>query len=446
MSLLRFLPLLLAAVTTSSAAGRQWVGTWTTAPQLVEPANMPPSPGLANNTLRQIVRVSIGGDTLRMKFTNDFSQSPTVLQAVTIARSTGSGAIDATTSKTLTFQGKPSLTLAAQSSGISDPVAFPLAPRTDLAISIRYGQVSSTLSGHPGSRTTSYLFSGDKVASVSASGAVKTEHWYTLQTIEVRADAEGAAVAILGNSITDGRGSTTDQQNRWPDVFAERLRQNTATRTVGVLNLGIGGNCVVAAGGLGATGVERFSRDILAQNGVRWLVIAEGVNDIGQVKTASDATAMATKLTDAYASLIAKARAQGMLVYGATILPFKGNGYYNAYSEACRGTVNRWIRATGHFDGVIDFDKAFRSSSDTAKLSLATYQNDGLHPDAAGYQKMGQFLDLQWFVPTASGVSAFPARTLREDRGSRVLREGGSLQVELGNHRADGRPAVSPGR
>ncbi|MEN9306867.1 MAG: hypothetical protein RL173_799, partial [Fibrobacterota bacterium] len=313
------------AATTDST--KRWVGTWSTAPQLVESANMPPSPGLSNNSLRQIVRVSIGGDTVRLKFSNDFSTSATTLKAVTIAASTGKGAVTASTMKTLTFGGSPSVTMNASASVMSDPVAFALTPRMDVAITIYYGTASSSVSGHPGSRTTSYLLAGDKSTAATFSGATSTEHWYNINTIDVLVPKSAASVAILANSIADGRGSTTDMQNRWPDIFSEALLKNTATSQVGVLNLGIGGNCVLS-GGLGPTGVSRYQRDILDQRGLQWVIVSEGVNDIGGVSSASAATTTANNLINAYKKFIADAHAKNLKVYGATIMPFNGNSYY----------------------------------------------------------------------------------------------------------------------
>lgn len=390
-----------------SLSGTRWVGTWATAPQLVEPGNMPPSPGLANNSLRQVVEVSIGGDTLRMKFSNEFSTSAVTMKSVHIAVSTGGSAIDTASGKVLEFSGSPQVTMVAGAAVTSDPIAFHLTPRMQLAITIYYGQTSSTVTGHPGSRTTSYILTGDAVSKSSFAGAATTDHWYNIDAIDVLAPSNAACVAILGNSITDGRGSTTNLQNRWPDIFSERLLQDSSTHDIGVLNMGIGGNAVLA-GGLGPTGVSRFDRDIIDQNGVRWVIVFEGVNDIGGVRSASAATSMADNLIAAYKEMITKAHANNITIYGATITPFKGNGYYNQYSESCREAVNRWIRTAGNFDACIDFDKAMRNPQDTLSL-VSSYQNDGLHPDSAGHRKMGDSVDLSLFTlsdTTATGVQS----------------------------------------
>jgi len=316
--------------------------------------------------------------------------------AVHIAASQGGGTIDSTTDKVLYFDGMEEITIAPGTAATSDPFPFSLQPRMDVAITIYFGNTPSDVTGHPGSRTTSYLLSGNEVSNVTFSGAVTTDHWYNINAIDVLAPSTAACVAILGNSITDGRGSTTNLQNRWTDVFSESLLQETSTQDVGVLNLGIGGNCVLS-GGLGPTGVSRFDRDILNQQGVRWAIVFEGVNDIGGVSSATAATLTASNLIAAYTQMIAKAHMNNIRIYGGTILPFNGNSYYNQYSESCRNTVNQWIRTKGNYDGCIDFDKVMRNPLDTTRL-VSTYQNDGLHPDAAGYKTMGESIDLDLFT------------------------------------------------
>lgn len=388
---------------------KSWVGTWYTAPQLVETTNNPPSPGLTNNSLRQVVRVSIGGDTLRVRFCNSFSNSSVTMKSVQIAISTGGSAINSSTSKQLTFNGNAQVTMNAGAIIASDPIAFALTPRMTLAITINYGATSTSVTGHPGSRTTSYLLAGSTTPTTNFENAVKTEHWYNILGIDVRATSVAASVAILGNSITDGRGTTTDLQNRWPDILSERLVKNAGTEQVGILNSGIGGNCLLKDC-LGPSGVSRFQRDILDQPGIKVAIIAEAVNDIGGVNSASSATSMYNSLVSAYTKMINDAHAKNIKVYGATIMPFKGNSYYTSSSEQSRNNINNWIRTSGKFDAVIDFDKVMGSTADPAKLP-SSYQNDGLHPDATGYKKMGESIDLNLFKdlgtpPVATGIVA----------------------------------------
>lgn len=373
----------------------EWVGTWSTGPQLVEPQNNPPSPGLTDNSLRQVVRVSIGGKLLRIKFSNEFSKSPVTMHSVQIAASTGSGGVDLSTNTKLTFNGNQKVTMSPGTAVFSDPVAFDLRPRMDVAITIYFGATSADVTGHPGSRTTSYILPGNNTTVTDFTGSVTTDHWYVINGIDVRAPSSASCVAIIGNSITDGRGSTTNMQNRWPDLLSERLLANPGTSQVGVLNLGIGGNCVLR-NCLGISGVSRYNRDILSQQGVKSVIVFEGVNDIGAVRSAEAAASVSAGLIAAYKMMIDSAHSRGLKIYGATITPFKGNNYYNQFSESCRGDVNEWIRNSGRFDAVIDFDKVVRDPEDTIRLA-SSFQNDGLHPDLAGFRKMADCIDLKLF-------------------------------------------------
>ena len=364
----------------------RWVGTWSTAPYAAD-SNTPPSPYLANNTLRQIVRISIGGDTLRVKFSNRTCSTSVTMNSVNIAVSTdpSKSVIDPSTMKQLTFDGKTSVTMNAYSEVTSDPVAFPLAPNIRLAITIYYGQceTSPDMTFHYGSRTDSYILAGDQTASADFAGATKVERWYHLSSIDVLASRESAAIAVLGNSITDGYG-IHGGRNKWPDTFSEKLLDNPATSHVGVLNLGIG------ATWLTTSGVGRFQQDILTQSGLRWIIVFYGVNDIGGDESADN-------IINAYKTLISQAHSQNIRIYGATITPFKGHSYYTAAREAVRVAVNEWIRTPGNFDKYIDFDKTIRDLSDTEKLQAA-YSNDWLHPNTAGYQLLGESVDLNLFL------------------------------------------------
>ena len=387
--------LLAAAV---AMADGHWVGTWGTAPQLVESHNNPPSPGLGNNSLRQIVQVSIGGEKVRLKLTNEFSKGTTEIKAVELAYAKTAGSsseIDESSTVSLTFDGKPSVIMAAGGTAVSDPVSLHLDGRQNVAITIHYGAASSTsVSGHPGSRTTSYLKAG---STTDFTGAAKTDHWYNILALEVEAPDEAGAVAILGNSITDGRGSTTNHQNRWADVLSRRLLDNEATSRVGVLNMGIGGNCVLG-GGLGPAAVNRYQRDLFGQEGVKWIILFEAVNDLG---SAGNGVQTAKRIIDVYKQIIRQAHQGGIYVFGATITPFKGNNYYSADHENGRSALNKWIRTTKMLDGVIDFDRAVRNPQDTAAMQQEfLFENDWLHLNAKGYETMGGCIDLSLFTKT----------------------------------------------
>jgi lysophospholipase L1-like esterase len=369
-----------------------WVGTWSTAPQLTEMSNLPPAPGLTNNTLRQIVYVSIGGSRLRLHFSNAYGNSPLTMSAVHLAVSTSTHSITMATDRALAFSGMPSVTVPAGATVTSDPLDFALSPQTKVAVTIAFGSTPSNVTGHPGSRTTSYIATGNAVAAASLSSPVSTEHWYYVTGIDVEAPSSSRAVVTLGDSITDGRGSTTDMNNRWPDNLSRRLRANAATAAVSVLNQGIGGNAVVT-GGLGPTAVSRFQRDVLDQAGVRWVIVLHGVNDIG----GASSQAVAQSLITAYQGFVTAARARNIRIYGVPILPIGGSSYDSADHEAARQTVNTWIRAAGNFDAVIDLDAAVRDPAAPTRLLAAYDSGDRLHLSPAGYQRMADAIDLALF-------------------------------------------------
>jgi len=411
----------LLMATTPVLAASHWVGTWGTAPQLVETNNNPPSPGLANNSLRQIVQVSIGGETVRLKLTNEFSTSSTEIKAVelALAKTAGSSSdIDEASSVSLTFGGKSSVTMNAGGKAVSDAVKFPIGERQNVAITIHYGKASSTsVSGHPGSRTTSYLKAGN---TNNFGGATRTDHWYSILALEVEAPEEAGAVAILGNSITDGRGSTTNEQNRWADVLSRRLLANAATRQVAVLNMGIGGNCVLG-GGLGPAAVNRYQRDLLGQEGVKWIILFEAVNDLGYT---GNGVQTAKRIIDVYKQIIREAHQRGIYVFGGTITPFKGSGYYSADHEKGRNTINQWIRTTKMLDGIIDFDAAVRDEQDPEAMRREfLFENDWLHLNAKGYETMGGCIDLNLFTKT----DPLAADDEEDDYGAAIWMEAESL-------------------
>jgi len=371
---------------TCTAADTHWVGSWGCAPQLTEARNLPPTvPGLANHVLRQIVHTSIGGKRIRLRFSNDFGSEPVEMKTVSLALSAGSGEIKAETARAIAFHRESSVRIPAGTAIVSDELDYDLAPLTDYALTIAFGNMSNTVvTGHPGSRSTSYL-TGD--------GAPQTfAHWYIFTGIDVVADSAASAVVILGDSITDGRGSDTDGNNRWTDNLARRLLDNPTTRNVGVLNEGLGGNAVLS-GGLGPPAVERVDRDLLGQSSARWLIVMEGVNDIGVARSET----IANDLIAAYQKFIDTAHAHHIQVYGVTVLPFGKSMYDSPAHEAARQAVNTWIRTSGKFDAVIDGDAALRDPT-TPNILLAAYDSgDHLHPDVAGYQKMAGIIDLKLF-------------------------------------------------
>ena len=357
---------------------------------------MPPPPGLTGSTLRQVIHLSVGGPAVRVRFSNAFSSAPLSITAAHLARSLGGHAIDVTTDRQLTFNGGDSVLIAPGATATSDSLPFDAPPSSDLAITIHIAAAPPDLTGHPGARTTSYIQAGQWVAAPAMPDAVTTDHWYVLAGVDVA--TRGAAVVTLGNSITDGRGSGTNRNNRWPDNLARRLQADPRTRHVAVLNAGIGGNAVVT-GGLGPTALSRLDRDVLAQEGARWVILLEGVNDIGGAQQPGTAAAVAQRLLAAYREIIDRVHARGVRIYGATLPPFGGSQYDGAEREAARRTVNDWIRQSGAFDAVIDFDNGLRDPAQPGRLLPSADSGDHLHPNEAGYQLMADAIDLALFVP-----------------------------------------------
>jgi lysophospholipase L1-like esterase len=390
-----------------------WVGTWEAAPQLTETHNLPPAPGLAGATLRQVAHLSLGGAALRLRMSNEFGDAPLSIASVHIARSAGDDRTEASSDVAVLFGGAASISIPAGAVAISDVAQLRVAAGSNLAVSIHSARVPAAVTGHPGSRTTSYLVAGDAVARPALPGAATTDHWYLLSGIDVVAPARSAAVVVLGNSIADGRGSGTNRHNRWPDNLARRLQGDPRTAHVAVLNAGIGGNTVLR-GGLGPTAMQRLERDVLSQAGARWVIVSEGVNDIGGARGADSAASVARQLIAAYRDIVQRAHARGLRVYGATILPFGGSFYASADHEAARRRVNDWIRHGGAFDAVIDLDAAMRDAADPSRLRAEVDGGDHLHPNELGYQAIADAIDLGLFASyqrsERKGAAGSPSR------------------------------------
>ena len=371
-----------------------WVTTWATALQIAEPHNRPPQPGLSGNSFRQIVQVSVGGTELRLHLSNLFNTDATEILGVEIARAASMGAspdIVEGTSVELTFGGQRAITMEPGGEAVSDPVRFPLKDRDNLAITIHYGSISAeTLTSHPGSRTSSYIALGN--TSDFSSPAAVTAHWYTISSIDVRPMKESSAIAVLGDSITDGRGTTTNGQDRWTDQLSRSLLK--AGKNIAVLNFGLGGNCILR-GGLGPTGESRYPRDLFGYEGVKYIILFEGTNDLGGSR---DGRQTATEIQAVWTRIVREAHEKGIIVFGATVTPVKGNGYYSEDHEAGRQQLNQWIRSGGIFDGVIDFDRMVASADDPDRLDPAyLFENDWLHLNAKGYEVMGYGIDTSLF-------------------------------------------------
>ncbi|HEY0944696.1 MAG TPA: SGNH/GDSL hydrolase family protein [Opitutaceae bacterium] len=389
------------------AADARWVATWVSAQQLTEPGNMPPEPGLAGATLRQVIQPTLAGGRVRVMLSNEYGEKPLVVAGAHLAKSAGRSAIDPVTDRALTFNGATTVTIPPGAAMLSDDVPLAVAAFENLAVSVQLADVPARLTGHPGSRTTSFIHAGNGLSLATLPDAKETDHWYLLAAVEVLAAPAASAVVVIGDSITDGRGSTTNQNDRWPNQLARRLYANPATAQIAVLNQGTGGGRVLHDG-LGDSALRRFDRDVLAVPGVRWLIVFEGVNDLGGAvgaRAKGEPATTAQDLIAAYRQMILRARSHGIRVIGATIMPFAGfTSYDTPQSEADRQAVNDWIRHSGEFDGVIDFDAITRDPANPSRLSAAVDGGDHLHPSAAGYQIMADAIDLTLFSPKRSSV------------------------------------------
>jgi lysophospholipase L1-like esterase len=396
-------------------AQTRWVGSWTASQQLVEPHNSLPADDLRDATLRQIVHLSLGGSTLRVKISNRFGTAPVHISGVHIARpeSAASAKILAGTAKALTFSGAPGVIIPAGADYVSDPVSFSAAPLSDLAITLHIDNAPAQQTGHPGSRATSYVSHGDQLSVSELTDPKKIEHWYFVAGVDVDATSYSAAVVTLGDSITDGHGATTNGNDRWPDVLARRLQAQADTKNVAVLNHGIGGNRLLLDS-LGPNALARFDHDVLAQPGARYLIVLEGVNDLGMFTKDGNVSPAehqqeVQRIIGAYEQMIARAHAHGIQVFGATITPFVGSAFYHPGPEtdADRQAINEWIRTPGHFDAVVDFDKLTRDPEHPDRLAAKFDSGDHLHPSPAGYAAMGEAVPLSWFAPTPAPQIAF---------------------------------------
>ena len=408
--------ILLAAV--FSAAGQVraqanagWVATWGASQQIPEPQNSLPAADLSDATVRQIFHLSIGGSVLRVHVSNVFGTEALHFTSVHIARplSPRSPAIDPASDKPLTFAGQSDVTVPPDAEFLSDPISYRVEALSDLAITYHLDASPSPETGHPGSRATSYYVHGDAVASPMLTDPGKhdpdkVDHWYQVSQIDVQAAPGSGSVVALGDSITDGHGATTNGNDRWTDVLASRLQQSPVTQNIGVINAGIGGNHVLTDG-LGPNALARFDRDVLAPAGVRWLIVFEGVNDLGGLTRTSEVSpaehaAFVQRVIAAYQQIVMRAHAHGLQVIGATITPYMGSDYYHPgpLNEKDRQAVNEWIRAAGHFDAVVDFDAVVRDPHQPDRLLPAYDCGDHLHPSPTGYRAMGEAIPLSLFA------------------------------------------------
>ncbi|MBM6992515.1 MAG: SGNH/GDSL hydrolase family protein [Prevotella sp.] len=372
-----------------------WTATWATAMQTPVKSFMPYNNEMTDRSVRQVVKVSAGGEIIRLQLSNIFSNEPVEIRSVYIAHALDSFQIDPQSAQYLRFDGHQRVVIAPGKSIFSDAERFTLKPLERLAITINYKKAPKVPTVHMGSRTTSYIIRGYSGPLTDFSRAFRYEKWFNIASLAVYAN-DIRTFAVLGNSITDGKGATTDHQNRWPDEMSFNLnevlelretKEGRLRRQYAVLNLGIGNNRVLSVG-FGQPGKERFARDILAQQGVTDAIIFEGINDLGNTR---DGLTTARELVEQYKIMIQKCRQAHLRVYIATITPMKGSGYFTANHEAGRRYVNEWIRTQKECDGILDFDKLMQDPTDPLALRPEWRLTDCLHPNALGYKEMGRY-------------------------------------------------------
>ncbi|MED5620924.1 SGNH/GDSL hydrolase family protein [Ideonella sp. BN130291] len=410
-----------SASDTQAVRDRDWIGTWTASPSDANPA------GFTDQTLRLIVHTSIGGQKVRVRLSNAFGTQPVAVGAVRIGLQSQGASIVAGSDRPLTFGGKASAVIPRGAQIVSDPVAMAVKPLSNLAVTVYLPGSTGPISEHSLAVQTNYASPpGNYVDAVNLPVQATRTSWSLLSAVEVGTGevagdpvpgpipirmGNARAVVTLGDSITDGYGSTVDANRRWPNVLAQRLQDRHMN--VAVLNQGISGNRVLHDGQIpifGENALARFDRDVLAHPHVKFLVVMEGINDFGHAAPGTPEAVTADDIIQGYKQIILRAHARGIKVYGATLTPYRGTifpGYFNETGELNRMAVNHWIRTSGAFDAVIDFDAVVRDPANPSRMLPAYDVGDHLHPNDAGYQAMGQSVNLSLFADDgASSASA----------------------------------------
>ncbi|HEU4616500.1 MAG TPA: SGNH/GDSL hydrolase family protein [Gammaproteobacteria bacterium] len=398
--------ILLLWVSAVSAQQSEWIGTWGASPLPPSAANgpFPGSPTFMNQTVRQIVRISAGGDRVRLRLSNEYGSRPLVVGAARIAIVDDKGAIKAGTERAVTFGGKPSVTIPSGAPFVSDAIDLAVQPLASLSISLYFPEDTGPCTCHATGMQTAYVSMPGDFTSGAFEPAQTIQSRAFLSGVEVATRGPAHVVVVLGDSISDGVGSTVNENRRWPDNLAARLVERRGRGAWGVVNEGISGNRVLSDGA-GESALTRFDRDVLAVPGATHVVVFEGVNDIGIAFGArrpgfnlpAGPELTADSMIMGYRQIIARAHEHGLKVYGATIAPYEGAAYYSDKGEAVRSAVNDWIRKGGEFDGVIDFDAVLRDPNHPTQIEASLHAGDHLHGSDAGYRKMADAIDLDLF-------------------------------------------------
>ena len=394
------------SIMVTSAGAEPWIAGWTTSPVRSAPEQQLRETQARDTTVRQVVRVTIGGRAIRVRFSNRFGTTPLRIAGAHVALATGpaEAAIRPGSDRSLTFAGRADVEVPAGADFWSDSVQIVLPALQDVAISTRFAALPQQQTGHAGARTRSWIAPGDRLSDVRFADAAPVERWFQIAAVEVDAAPKARAIVALGDSITDGYGVKDGLHQRWTDGLARRLSAHAATRDVAVLNHGIGGNCLLAECS-GANALARFDSDVASQPGAKYLIVLEGINDLGGIGreravTVEERRAHVARMVAGYRQIVTRARALGMKAIGGTVMPFVGNDYYHpdAAAEAARQAVNQWIRTPGNFDAVIDFDRVVRDPARPDWLLPAYDSGDHLHPSMAGYRAMADAVPLALFA------------------------------------------------
>jgi len=403
---LRLAALLVLAFTCVQAQPKNqehWVATWTTAQLLARTPATPPaaaqSPGARgfhNQTVRMIARTSIGGHRLRVILSNAFGSEPLAVGAAHIAIRAKESEIVAGSDRALSFNGKPGCTVGPGMVILSDPVELNVSPISDLAVSLYFPGETGPPTTHSIGLHTTYIKDGDVTGQPAMADARTTQAYYWLEGIDVAAPAGAALIVALGDSITDGHLSTPDTNRSWPALLAARLAARKTTADIAVVNMGIGGNRVLRDV-TGASALARFDRDVLSQAGVKWVMVLEGINDIGHGSLTPAEMVTADELIAGHKQIIERAHTHGIKAIGCTLTPFEGAYYARENGEAVREALNTWIRTSGAYDAVVDFDAATRDPNNPKRFRADLDPGDHLHPNDAGYRAMADAVDLSMF-------------------------------------------------
>lgn len=410
-------PVVLAALLVLAGSGvghaqrssARWVGTWSTA--AMSRAPLPPAGGrggpaaapvnFKDQTVRQIVHVSVGGSQVRVSFSNVYGTAPLMIGGAHVALRRQGSTIAAGAGRPLTVNGSQAFSVPAGATLLSDAAALEVPDFADLAVDMYLpGDTAaspSPLTVHTGALQTNFVSQpGNHAGAADFPVAATSAAWYFLGRVDVVPSRPAIGVVTFGDSITDGTASTPDTNNRWPDHLARRLLAQRGVRA-GVMNLGIAGNRLVTDG-IGTNALARFDRDVLAQAGVTHVVVLEGINDLG---LGAPNPPPVSVLIAAHRELVERAHARGLKIYGATMLPFEGTTFANYWSpenDAKRRAFNEWLRTSGTYDGVIDFEAAIKDPAEPSKVAARFRAMDNLHLTDAGYQAMAAAVDLRFFT------------------------------------------------